>query len=82
MRILLREDMVRTHDPGSAMDDERVVIRAFDPATGAPLTRIDAPPVGCSNDTLSTTYEHPEGLWWEHWDEARRQLAQHEIIED
>jgi len=82
MRILLREDSMRIYEPGNAMDDERIVIRALDPATRQCLTRIEAPAVGCDNDTLSTAYEHPEGLWWRSWAEARRQLIPHDMIED
>ena len=71
MKILLRES-------------ERK-IRAFDPESGESLTKIPAAFGGgliWCQDSLSTLHEHPEGIYWESWDEARKQLMGHEVITD
>ena len=66
--------------------DERVhsTILALDPESGSPLTRIPAisRTIWCDNDSLSTEYDHPEGIYWNSWTEAEAQLIEHEIVRD
>lgn len=65
------------------------VVDALDPESGESLTRI-VPGVYCDNDNLSTEYEHPEGIFWKSYVEAKRQIDQlgtgiwkiHKIIRD
>ena len=71
MKILLRESEGK--------------ILALDPESGESLTRIPAAFGGgliWCQDSLNTLHEHPEGIYWKSWDEARKQLMGHEVITD
>ena len=46
---------------------------ALDPDDGRSLTKIN-PGIYCENDNLSTEYEHAEGIYWESFAEAKRQI--------
>lgn len=69
MKILLREN-------------EEGKIAALSAEEGDPLTKIAEPTVWCDNDAVSTSYEHPEGIYWDSWGSARYHLDNHEIVTD
>jgi hypothetical protein len=57
-------------------DDEDGRVYALDSETGQNLTRIEAcGKIWCGNDGLSTDYEHPEGIYWYTYAEAKKQIA-------
>lgn len=79
IKILLRETEIE-------QEDETVVIQiaALHPEDGSPMCHIPATtkPIWCNNDGLSTEYNHAEGIYWNTWEEAEKQLSGHEIYTD
>ena len=79
MKILLRETE-NEQDDGTMI--KRII--ALHPEDGSSMCYIPAitDPIWCDNDELSAEHNHAEGIFWNTWEEAEKQLCKHEIYTD